>query len=67
MLLVLDKKFMIVYIIFLGKIDVKEIDICSRFDRYEYYLGYICRIICDLKRGIIMYKLLYIYILWLFL
>lgn len=63
MSLALDKKFMTVHIISLGKIDVKEIDTCSRFDRYEHYLGYTCRTICDLKRGITMYKLLYIHTL----
>lgn len=33
-------------------IDVKEKDICGRLDRYKYYLGYICRIICEIfKEG----------------
>lgn len=35
---------------FFGMIDVKEIDTCSRFDRYEHYLGYTCRTICEISK-----------------
>lgn len=36
--------------VFFGMIDVKESYTCSKFDRYEHYLGYTCRTICEISK-----------------